>query len=248
MYNEFFGFKEAPFSIAPDPRYLYLSEKHREALAHLVYGISDQGGFILLTGEVGTGKTTICRCLLQQLPDNVDVAYIINPRQTSQELLHSICLELHIATSPDDSGRELVDKLNRFLLDNHAKGRNTTLIIDEAQNLSIDVLEQLRLLTNLETNDKKLLQLLLIGQPELNTILADSNLRQLSQRITARYHLSPLSPGEVVDYIQHRLFVAGCRDLLFMPAAIKQIHRKSAGVPRLINVLCDRATNYGIDC
>jgi general secretion pathway protein A len=242
MYNQYFGLAEAPFSIAPDPRYLFLSEQHREALAHLLYGIGDQGGFIVLTGEVGTGKTTVCRCLLQQLPDNADVAFIVNPKLDSRELLQTICEELGVPLPDGElSIKQLVDALNDLLLATHARGRNAILIIDEAQNLDVDVLEQLRLLTNLETSERKLLQLILLGQPELNDLLARPDLRQLAQRITARYHLRPLSREEVALYIEHRLAIAGCRGSLFTPAAIQRIYRYSQGVPRLINLLCDRA-------
>ncbi len=242
MYNVYFGFSEAPFSIAPDPRYLYLSEQHREALAHLVYGMGDQGGFVVLTGEVGTGKTTVCRCLLQQVPDHVDVAVVVNPRQSPDEILQTICSELGVALPEGDlSSKQLIDALNDFLLETHARGRNAILIVDEAQNLSIEVLEQLRLLTNLETNERKLLQLILLGQPELNDMLARSDLRQLAQRITARYHLQPLTLPEVGHYITHRLAVAGYRGTLFTDTAVRQVARLSQGVPRLINVLCDRA-------
>src|SRR5690606_27914504 len=242
MYNQYFGFAEAPFSIAPDPRYLFLSEQHREALAHLLYGIGDQGGFVVLTGEVGTGKTTVCRCLLQQLPDNADVAFIVNPKLDSRELLQSICEELGVPLPEGElSIKQLVDGLNELLLSTHARGRNAILIIDEAQNLTVDVLEQLRLLTNLETSERKLLQLILLGQPELNTLLARPDLRQLAQRITARYHLRPLSRDEVALYIEHRLAIAGCRCNWFSPAAVQRIFRYSQGVPRLINLLCDRA-------
>lgn len=241
MYNEYFGLSEAPFSIAPDPRYLFLSDKHREALAHLIYGVGDQGGFVLLTGEVGTGKTTICRCLLQQVPDNADIAFIINPKQSVNQLLQSIFKELHIALEKGATSKDLIDHLTQYLLAAHGRGRNTILIIDEAQNLSTDVLEQLRLLTNLETNEKKLLQLVLLGQPELNHMLEKPELRQLAQRITARYHLSPLSRKEVAEYIEYRLSVAGCRSALFSNAALKRVYQLSKGVPRLINLICDRS-------
>lgn len=240
MYQHYFGLTEAPFSIAPDPRYLYMSDKHREALAHLIYGVGDQGGFVLLTGEVGTGKTTVCRCLLQQVPDNVDVAFIIHPKLSSNQLLQSIYQELDIPQQQGMTTLELVDGLNRYLLDAHSRGRNTILIIDEAQNLPVDILEQLRLLTNLETNEKKLLQLVLIGQPELNEVLDKPELRQLAQRVTARYHLEPLSRSEVTDYIRHRLAVAGCRQEVFPAASIRQIYQLTQGIPRLINLLCGR--------
>lgn len=242
MYNHHFGLAEAPFSIAPDPRYLYLSEQHREALAHLVYGIGDHGGFVVLTGEVGTGKTTVCRCLLQQVPEHIDIAVIVNPKLNAHELLQTICEELGVAPTEDEpSSKQLLDALNLFLLATHARGRNAILIVDEAQNLSPDVLEQLRLLTNLETNQRKLLQLILLGQPELNTLLGQPALRQLAQRITARYHLRPLARNEVTSYIEHRLAVAGGRSHLFSGAAIALIYRYSKGIPRLINLLCDRA-------
>ncbi len=243
MYNHYFGFVEAPFSIAPDPRYLYLSDQHREALAHLLYGIGDQGGFVVLTGEVGTGKTTVCRCLLQQLPDHVDVAVVVNPKLSAHELLQTICEELGVALFADEkpSDKLLIDALNAQLLKTHGRGRNTILIVDEAQNLSAEVLEQLRLLTNLETNERKLLQLILLGQPELNTLLARPDLRQLEQRVTARYHLQPLSSTEVTGYINHRLAIAGQRGQLFDAGAVREIAQLSRGIPRVINLLCDRA-------
>jgi general secretion pathway protein A len=241
MYSDYFGFSEAPFSIAPDPRYLFMSEKHREALAHLLYGVGDQGGFIVLTGEVGTGKTTICRCLLQQIPDNTDVAFIINPRQNTNQLLQSTFAELGLPFQKGANSKDLIDQFNHYLLQVHAKGRNTILIIDEAQNLPKDVLEQLRLLTNLETNEKKLLQLLLIGQPELNDLLNLPELRQLSQRVTARYHLNPLSRHEINQYIDHRLAVAGVRKPLFTKRAVQTIYKFSNGVPRLVNLISDRS-------
>ena len=240
MYTDYFGLKEQPFSIAPDPRYLFMGDKHREALAHLIYGVGDQGGFVVLTGEVGTGKTTICRCLLQQVPDNADVAFIINPKQSINQLLQSIFADLGVSCEPGLTSKDLIDQLNQYLLEAHGRGRNTVLIIDEAQNLSVDVLEQLRLLTNLETNEKKLLQLVLLGQPELNTLLEKPTLRQLAQRVTARYHLEALQKNELPSYISFRLSVAGCRNELFSPAAVKRIYHYSKGVPRLINLLCDR--------
>ena len=241
MYKDYFGLTELPFSIAPDPSYLYLSDKHREALAHLIYGVGDQGGFVVLTGEVGTGKTTICRSVLQQLPDNANIAFIINPRQSVNQLLQSIFNELSIPYREGMTSKAMVDRLNGYLLGAHSEGRNTILIIDEAQNLSVDILEQLRLLTNLETDEKKLLQLVLLGQPELCELLARPDLRQLSQRVTARFHLSPLSKAEVAEYIQHRLSVAKCHNDIFTSSAINKIYKLSGGVPRLINLLCDRS-------
>ncbi|MGI9284641.1 MAG: ExeA family protein [Pseudomonadales bacterium] len=241
MYKNYFGFTDIPFSIAPDPRYLYLSDQHKDALAHLLYGVGEHGGFVLLTGEVGTGKTTICRCLLQQMPGDCEVAYIVNPRQTVIELLQSICDELGVYYFYEDQGTSyLVDLINEYLLESHSKGRNTILIIDEAQNLEAEVLEQLRLLTNLETNEKKLLQLILLGQPELNELLSRQDLRQLAQRITARYHLQPLTLDEAERYVMHRLTVAGYSGELFPKESLKIIHNASGGIPRLINVICDR--------
>jgi general secretion pathway protein A len=242
MYLAHFRFTEAPFAITPDPRYLYMSERHREALAHLLYGIAEPGGFVQLTGEVGTGKTTVCRCLLEQLPPNADVALILNPRLRSHELLGTLCDELRIAYPPGTTSvKLLVDALSRHLLDTYARGRRTTVIIDEAQDLDTDVLEQVRLLTNLETSTEKLLRIILIGQPELVHTLSRPKLRQLAQRITARYHLTPLSKDETRAYVHHRLEVAGGSGDLFTPGAIRQVHRLSGGVPRLINVICDRA-------
>ena len=203
MYNAYFGFKEAPFSIAPDPRYLYMTGQHREALAHLVYGLNSEGGCILLTGEVGTGKTTVCRCLLNQIPENTSIAFILNPKLSVQELLAAICDEFRITYAEDNSSvKVFVDLINAYLLDAHAGGRRTVLIIDEAQNLSAEVLEQLRLLTNLETNQRKLLQIILIGQPELKDKLSRPELRQLSQRIIARYHLNTSFTQEIVSKIR----------------------------------------------
>lgn len=242
MYRHYFGFAEAPFSIAPDPRFLYLSQRHQEALAHLLYGVKGDGGFVLLTGEVGSGKTTVCRCLLEQIPENCDVAYIFNPKLTVDELLSTIGSEIGIAYPPGTTSiKVFIDFINAHLLQAHAQGRRTVLIIDEAQNLSIDVLEQMRLLTNLETNQCKLLQIILIGQPELATLLERPELRQLSQRIVARYHLSALSKKEVGAYIRHRLEVSGGKHTLIPERLHDRLYRLSGGVPRLINVLCDRA-------
>jgi general secretion pathway protein A len=242
MYLDYFNLTEQPFSITPDPRFLYMSARHREALAHLLYGLGEGGGFVQLTGEVGTGKTTVCRCLLEQVPENVDVALVLNPKVTAQELLATVCDELGISHPGDDASiKTLIDLLNRYLLDAHARGRRTVLIIDEAQNLSRDVLEQVRLLTNLETATQKLLQIILIGQPELREQLSREDMRQLSQRITARYHLEPISRDEADAYIRHRLKICGSSRNLFTPRAVERIHKLSEGIPRLINVLCDRA-------
>ena len=246
MYASFFGLTQPPFSIAPDPRYLFMSERHREALAHLLYGVVGGGGFVLLTGEIGAGKTTVCRCFLEQVPPRCHVAYIFNPKLTVPELLQTICEEFHLpnSTSAAQAGgvKENIDRLNAHLLRSHAEGHNNVLIIDEAQNLSLEVLEQLRLLTNLETNERKLLQIILIGQPELRDMLDRPDMEQLAQRVIARYHLDALSAPETVQYIQHRLKVAGlARGRLFDKEAMQRIHRWTRGVPRRINLLCDRA-------
>jgi general secretion pathway protein A len=243
MYYQYFGLTEAPFSIAVNPRYLFMSARHRDALAHLLYGVGAGGGFILLTGEVGTGKTTINRCLLEQLPPDTDVAIILNPALNAIELLGSVCDELGIEyDTQQHTLKTLTDKLHHFLLDNHARGRKTVLLIDEAQHLDFNVLEQIRLLTNLETNSEKLLQIILIGQPELAQILARPELRQLNQRITARYNLDPLNLDETGAYIQHRLQVAGMSPerVIFTPSVVRGIYKATRGIPRVINVLCDR--------
>jgi len=243
MYLTFFGLNEKPFAITPDPRYLYLSERHAEALAHLLYGINEAGGFVQLTGEVGTGKTTIVRSLLAQTPKNAEIALILNPKMTAPEFLLTICEELGIGV-PDSalqSLKDLVDILSHYLLRAHAAGQRVVLVVDEAQNLSPEVLEQVRLLTNLETNTQKLLQIILIGQPELRELLSRTELRQLAQRITGRYHLKPLSREETTAYVRHRLRVAGATTDIFSPQALAEVFRLSQGVPRVINVICDRA-------
>jgi general secretion pathway protein A len=246
MYAEFFGLKQDPFSIAPDPRYLFMSERHREALAHLLYGIRGGGGFVLLSGEIGAGKTTICRCFLEQIPERCRVAYIFNPKLTVGDLLKTICHEFNIEVRHEGIGpatiKDYLDPLNEYLLKSHAEGERNVLIIDEAQNLTPHVLEQLRLLTNLETSERKLLQIILIGQPELRTVIARPELEQLAQRVIARFHLGALNEAETRQYIQHRMQVAGLRGPLpFSSQAIQRIHELARGVPRRINLLCDRA-------
>lgn len=258
MYASFFGLKQEPFSIAPDPRYLFMSERHREALAHLLYGVNGGGGFVLLSGEIGAGKTTVCRCFLEQIPKRTNVAYILNPKLTVIELLQSVCEEYNIPARRLDEGdgggsggsavlipatvKDYLDPLNEFLLRTHAIGQNNVLVIDEAQMLSADVLEQLRLLTNLETSERKLLQIILIGQPELRDLIARPELEQLAQRVIARYHLGALTEAETRRYVRHRLAVAGLKTAMpFDPKAMQRVYQLSRGVPRRINLLCDRA-------
>ncbi|MYM24716.1 AAA family ATPase [Duganella sp. FT135W] len=246
MYTHFFNLKQSPFSIAPDPRYLFMSERHREALAHLLYGIGSGGGFVLLTGEIGAGKTTVCRCFMEQIPENCKLGYIFNPKLSVEELLLSICDEFGIVLAPQAVGavsvKGYVDAINAYLLASHAQARNNVLIIDEAQNLSAEVLEQLRLLTNLETSERKLLQIILIGQPELRGMLARPELEQLAQRVIARYHLGSLSEAETGTYIEHRLAVAGATAIAPFPRKLMGlVHKLTKGVPRRINLLCDRA-------
>jgi len=244
MYREYFGLKEKPFSIAPNSHFFYMSQGHREALAHLLYGIKGEGGFVLLTGEVGTGKTTVCRVLLEIIPEDLEIAFLLNPPSTVEELLATVCDEFGISYSSDSTNIKLfVARIHAYLLDVHARGRRPILIVEEAQNLSTEVLEQIRLLTNLETNEYKLLQIIMIGQPELRDKLRQSELRQLSQRITARYHLGPLSKEEIPEYVNFRLATAGLkhRRPLFPARTMKKLYRLTGGVPRLINTICDRA-------
>lgn len=240
-YLDHFGLAESPFSIAPSPRFLYMSQRHQEALAHLLYGLEGEGGFVLLTGDVGAGKTTIVRAVLERMAESGDVAYIFNPALTAAELLLATCVELGVALPPGVDGRGAMDALNAHLLELHARGRRAVLILDEAQNLAPETLEQMRLLTNLETSESKLLQIILVGQPELAEMLARPEARALAQRIVARYHLGPLDRTEVDAYVNHRLEVAGARRRLFPAALAGRLHRLSGGVPRLLNVLCDRA-------
>jgi general secretion pathway protein A len=243
MYAPFFGLSKEPFSIAPDPRFLFMSDQHREALAHLLYGLRAGGGFVLLTGEIGAGKTTVFRCFLEQVPPECTVAYVFNPKLTVAELLQTVCMEFGLPPVADpNSVKAHVDLLNAFLLAAHGEGRQAILVIDEAQSLSADVLEQLRLLTNLETTERKLLQIVLIGQPELRDMLARPELEQLAQRVIARYHLGALSADESQQYIRHRMAVAGTgAQMPFDGPALARIHALSRGVPRRINLLADRA-------
>jgi general secretion pathway protein A len=242
MYVSHFGLRERPFSNTPDTRFVYLGARHEEALAHLLYGVQEHSGFVQLTGDIGTGKTTICRLLLNRLPEGVDVALILNPMLTPEELLAAICDELGAKyEGPAPSRKTLVDALCRHLLAAHADKRRTVLIVDEAQHLSVGTLEQLRLLTNLETEEQKLLQIILIGQPELVESLARKELHQLSQRIAARYHLLPLAASDTPAYVRHRLALAGSSREIFDSGALRAVHRLSGGVPRLINAICDRA-------
>ncbi|HEX2486397.1 MAG TPA: AAA family ATPase, partial [Myxococcota bacterium] len=245
MYIEFYGLREKPFSLSPDPRYLFLADSHREALAHLLYGIEHGEGFIAITGEVGTGKTTLCRTLLQRIEPGTEVAFIFNPQLSAQELLQAINAELGLPTEAVGR-RELMEQLNRFLLAKKAEGRRVLLLIDEAQNLAPDTLEQVRLLSNLETDTSKLIQIILIGQPELDAILESPDLRQLRQRISVRWRLSPLSAIETRDYVRHRLRIAaGASREIFTELALREVHRRSRGIPRLVNLLCDRALLAG---
>ena len=248
MYLEFFGLAEPPFSITPDPRFVFLSERHRDALAHLLYGVGQGGGggFVQLTGEVGTGKTTLSRLLLEQLPENTRVALVLNPRLSPTELLETIAEELKLDAAPArGSIKALVDLLSHYLLDAYAQGLRVVLVLDEAQNLSTEALEQVRLLTNLETPTQKLLQIILLGQPELREKLARPELRQLAQRITARYHLAPLDEAETDAYLRHRIAVAGGKRFPFTRLGMRALHRVTGGVPRLINIIAERALLAG---
>lgn len=245
MYTEFFGLNEKPFAITPDPRYLYMSARHTDALAHLVYGISESGGFIQLTGEVGTGKTTLIRSLLEQLPEKADIALILSPQLTTLEFLQAIIDELHAPAPAERTVKAQIDTLNAHLMTAHAGGRRVVLIVDEAQTLSPELLEQVRLLTNLETAKQKLLQIILIGQPELRDVLDRPEMRQIAQRITGRYHLEPLTRLDTAAYVKHRLRVAGAQSDIFTAGALRALHRRSRGIPRLINVIADRALLAG---
>lgn len=241
MYQDFFGITEAPFSIVPSARFLYLSERHREALTHMLSGLTDGGGFGLLTGEVGTGKTTVLRAMISRLPQQAQVAVILNPALSSHDLLATICDELGLNYRDGASFKQLTDIIYQHLIANHAAGRQTLLLVDEAQHLMPDVLEQLRLLTNLETDSRKLLKVVLIGQPELQQLLQQERLRQLAQRITSRYHLLPLTETEVSEYIHYRLSAVDCLYPVFNANVISYIAKRTQGVPRLINLVCDKS-------
>ncbi|MBI3899139.1 MAG: AAA family ATPase [Gammaproteobacteria bacterium] len=242
MYTNFFGLRENPFALPPDPRYLYLSLRHQEALAHLLYGIAQGAGFVQLTGEVGTGKTMMIRSMLERLPGETQVALVLYPLLSVEEFVAAICDDLRIPRTADQQTlKGSIDALNRFLLENHARGCRTVLIIDEAHKLSHDVLEQVRLLTNLETTKEKLLQILLVGQPELIALLQQPDLRQLAQRVTARYNLRALLPRETAEYVVHRLRVAGTKNVVFTRGALALVHRLANGTPRLVNAVCDRS-------
>lgn len=248
MYEQFYGLEERPFSITPDPRFVFLSQRHQDALAHLLYGVGrgGSGGFVQLTGEVGTGKTTLCRLMLEQVPENTRIALILNPMLEPRELLRAICRELEVEPPAGETGLEALGQcLNQRLLDIHAAGERAVLIIDEAQNMSRETLEQVRLLTNLETATDKLLQIILLGQPELRELLGRPSLRQLAQRITARYHLAPLGQRETAEYVRHRIQIAGGARCPFTGSALRTLHHVSGGVPRLINIIADRSLMAG---
>jgi general secretion pathway protein A len=245
MYEQFYGFREAPFNLTPDPRFLFFSDRHREAFNHILFGIQERKGFIQLTGEVGAGKTTVCRALLKQLGNGYRTALILNPSLTSSQLLRTVLTELGLQSKSPDRVASL-ETLNGYLLEQAAAGNDVVLLIDEAQDLGDELLEQVRLLSNLETEQRKLLQIVLVGQPELRDKLNTQGLRQLRQRITVRYHLTPLSREEMERYIDHRLRVAGGSGRpTFSPWAMRAVHRYSRGVPRLINAVCDKALLYG---
>ena len=244
IYLQHFALKREPFSIVPDPDFLYPSQQHRQAVAHLKYGLDREGGFILLTGEVGTGKTTLTRTMLQRIPAHVRVAYVLNSKLNETDLLASICDELAIKLQKSKNlsfSKICIDALNQDLLASHAKGQKTLIVIEEAQNLSADVLETLRLLSNLETNTHKLLHILLVGQPELLEILGQKQLRQLNQRVVSRFHLLPLDQSELSNYINHRLHHAGAAGPIFDQGCIKVLFRLTKGVPRLINLICHQS-------
>ena len=244
MYNDFYGFKQAPFNLTPDPRYLFMSERHREAYNHMLYGIKERKGFILLTGDVGAGKTTLCRKLLENLGPECVTALILNPQMDEMQLLGAILAEFGLRAPRDRNAR--LERLNEFLLAQAAAGKDVVLIIDEAQNMSLELLEQVRMLSNLETHERKLLQIVLMGQPELRRKIDDHRLRQLRQRISVRYHLRPLSRTEVEEYVLHRLQISGASRMpTFNFWAMRKVYGYSGGVPRLINAVCDKTLLCG---
>lgn len=246
MYKEYYGFSEDPFQISPDPRFLYMSEQHREAYAHLTYALTQSKGFTVITGEAGTGKTTLILMMLARLDGHTRMAHLFNPKFSTPDFLKYICHDFGLKTEGLTTKGDLLTLLHKFLLECYARKERVVLIVDEAQTLSPKLLEEVRLLTNLETPKTKLLQVILMGQPELDTILADHRFRQLKQRISVRYHLKPLNRNETKEYIEKRLKVAGARDChLFDEAAVREIYRRSSGIPRLINVLCDNALVTG---
>lgn len=245
VYNDFYGFQESPFNLTPDPRFLFFSDKHREAFHHVLFGIRERKGFIQLTGEVGAGKTTVCRALLAELGEGYRTALILNPMVSGTQLVRSILTELGLEPPRSDRTAYL-DVLNRFLLAQAEAGGDVVLLIDEAQDLTEELLEQVRLLSNLETDRRKLIQIVLIGQPELRDKLNARSLRQLRQRITVRYHLKPLDLDETERYIRHRLLVAGADGRpTFSRGAVRAVHRYARGVPRLVNAVCDKTLLYG---
>lgn len=245
VYQQYYGLTEAPFDITPNPRFLFYSAKHREAFNHLLYGIRERKGFVQLTGEVGAGKTTLCRAMLEQLDGHYSTALILNPVMSANELMQGIAMEYGLPVNGLDR-LNTVGVINNFLLQQVERGKDTVLIIDEAQDLTDDLLEQVRLLSNLETDNHKLLQIVLLGQPELRDRLNQHRLRQLRQRITVRYHLLPLSRFEVSHYIQHRLDISGAKGApYFTRPALWRVHRYSGGIPRLVNALCDKALLAG---
>lgn len=246
MYMSFYGLREMPFNVTSDPNFLYMSKKHREALSHLIYGIQERKGFLEITGDIGTGKTTLCKAILSQLGQETKTAFIINPELSELQLLEAIAEDFGIELPKRSNKRKIFNLLNRFLLEQLARNRNVVLIIDEAQNLKPRLLEQIRLLSNLETEKEKLIQIALVGQPQLHEKLSSPSLEQLRQRIGVRYHIYPIEKDEVAGYIEHRLRVAGSNgSLVFLPDAVEEVYKFSLGVPRLINLVCDKALLFG---
>jgi len=244
MYKEFYGLKENPFNVTSDPHFLYMSKRHREALSSLTYGIKGRKGFIEITGDIGTGKTTLCRALLRELDSHTKTAFILNPRLSEIQFIRAIVDDFGIQVK-NNSKIEMINALNRFLIEQLGLGNNVVLIIDESQNLKKTLLEEIRLLSNLETEKDKLFQIVLVGQPELKQKLASPELAQLRQRIAIRYHMLPLDKDDIGNYIRHRLEVAGSQDTIWEDDAIDEIYNYSKGIPRLINIVCDRTMLLG---